>query len=728
MSKLSFKIGGMSCVKCAGRVENALKNIAGIASVSVNLSTERAFVESDTSKVSLSDIKRAVEKSGFIFAGFDENVLLEKEQRKRILRVIIGFTVSLPLMAAMYIPFLHPLMSAHLQLALSAPIFIYLSYPIFKAGLISLKNLNLSMEVMYSMGIATAFASSLMGTFDFILDSSFLFYDTALMLAAFLMLGKYLENRAKGKTSESVKKLLQLKPDTACVVYKGKETVVPVSDVAAGDNLLVRPGEKIPVDGTVKDGESFVDESMITGEPMPVRKKSGDSVTGGTINKNSVFMFQAEKVGNEMLLSRIAQRVEEAQTTKPSVQKIADIVVSYFIPAVLLIAVLSFVFWYFIEGQNIYFSFTCLISVLVIACPCALGLATPTAVTVGIGRSAELGILVKNAEALEVSEKIQTVILDKTGTITKGFPEVADIIAFVSNKNELLFYASSVEKNSTHPIAEAIIRQASKQNIIHTVAEDFENYPGKGACASVNGKDVIIGSLSFLKSSGISFPKQAEKDYHRLETEGKTVVCISVEKHLSGLISVSDPIKEDAVSAVKEFHNMGYNVIMLTGDSKNAAKSVASAAGIEQTIAEVLPHEKADVIQKLQKQGKSVAFAGDGINDAPALAQADIGIAMRSGTDIAIESGNIVLMSSRLIDAAAALQVAGKVMSRIKQNLFWAFAYNTALIPMAAGLLYPITGHLLNPKLAGLAMAMSSFTVISLSLMLKKYIPPAYRR
>jgi Cu+-exporting ATPase len=631
-------------------------------------------------------------------------------------------------MALMYLPIDFPFSMAYFMLIVSTPPFIYVSYPIFGAGFRALKNKNLNMDVMYSMGIGVAYVSSLFGTFEIVLTQEFLFYETALMLAAFLMLGRYLEARAKGKTSEAIKKLMGLRAKTALVLRDGKEIEIPIDDVVIDDVVMVKPGEKVPVDGEVLEGESFVDESMITGEPVPNLKKSGDGVVGGTINKNSVIKFKATKVGKDTVLAQIIKLVEDAQGSKPPVQRLADTAVKYFIPVVLAIAIASFLVWFVILGNTLLFALTALISVLVIACPCALGLATPTAVTVGVGRGAELNILIRTGEALETAEKLTTMMFDKTGTLTRGRPEVTDVVPFKGGYDELLGLAASVERNSQHPIAEAIVDRAEEVGIRLTESEGFDTFGGKGVGAKVEGQDVLIGTRALMRERNISYSKEIENRLLGLENEAKTAVLVASSGEVIGIVAVADALKETTKGAIENLKEMGLEVVMVTGDNRRTAEAIAKKVGIDRVLAEVLPQDKAKEVKKLQEKGEVVGFVGDGINDAPALAQADVGIAIGSGTDVAIESGEIVLMKDDLNDAVAGVQLSRKVMTRIKQNLFWAFAYNTALIPVAAGILYPFFGITFRPELAGLAMALSSVTVISLSLMLKRYVPDAKKK
>ncbi len=732
--KVTVKIGGMSCASCVRTVENAINALDGVLEVDVNLGAEKAYIVFNPKMVGLPEIKDAIESAGYQYLGLEgeeedaERKIREKDLKSKLNRVIVGFAIGIPMLLLTYLSIKLPISLPYLMLIISTPVFIYLSYPIFSAGYHALKNKNLSMDVMYSMGIGVAFVASIFGTFGIVLSKDFLFYDTAILLATFLMMGRYLEARAKGRTSEAIKKLMGLQPKTAIVIKDGKEVEVPIDNVEIGDIVLVKPGERIPVDGEVVEGESYVNESMITGESIPVLKKPGEKVIGGTVNTNSILKFRATKVGKETVLAQIIKLVEEAQGSKPQVQRIADKAVTYFIPVVLTIAILSFLVWYVVLGNTLLFALTTLISVLVIACPCALGLATPTAVTVGIGRGAELGILIKNGEALEISEKITTVVFDKTGTLTEGRPDVTDIIAFEEDKNEVLRVAASLEKNSEHPLGKAIVKKALLKNISLGYVTDFMAISGKGVIGIMEGKDVMVGNRVLFREKGIKYSENAEKAILKLEKEGKTVVMVAIEGKMTGVIAIADRIKDSAKDAIRELKKMGVKVAMITGDNRRTAEAVGKSLDIDRVLAEVLPQDKAKEVKKLQNSGEVVAFVGDGINDAPAMAQADVGIALGSGTDIAMESGDMVLMKDNLRDVVAGIQLSRKVMAKIKQNLFWAFAYNSALIPVAAGLLYPIYGITFKPELAGLAMAMSSVTVVSLSLLLKKYVPPIKRR
>jgi len=756
-TQISLRLTGMTCANCVRTIENALKRLPGVSSVSVNLGVEKALVTYDRGQVSLGEMKAAIEGAGYTYLGVEgeESEKLEREARERDLagklrRAAVGFVVGVPLMLLSFVP--HELLMdrlmldmaavSYIMLAVSLPAFVYTSHPIFGAAYRTLRNLNLTMDVMYAMGIGVAYVSSVLGTFEIVLTREFMFYDSALLLAAFLMVGRYLEARAKGRTTDAIKRLMGLQPKTAIVIVDGKELEKDIGLVSAGDIVLARPGERVAVDGEVVSGESYVDESMITGEPVPVAKRAGSAVVGGTLNKNGALRFRALKVGKDTVLAQIVRLVEDAQATKPAIQKLADRAVTWFIPVVLAVALSTFAAWYLalgglVHGDVLLFSLGALISVLVIACPCALGLATPTAVTVGVGRGAELGILIKNSEVLESSGRLSTVVFDKTGTLTRGRPEVTDAVAFGGTggtgqgargkgddgADEVLRVAASLERNSQHPLAEAVVRRAVERGLAVPEAEGFDTLEGKGVSGRLDGQEVLAGNRALLAERGIGIDAGAESSMEALEREGKTAVLVAKGGRLLGVLAISDALKETSAEAVAELKAMGLKVVMLTGDNRRTAEAIARQAGIADVKAEVLPADKAEEVRRLQQGGAAVAFVGDGINDAPALARADVGIAIGSGTDVAIESGQIVLIRDDLRDAVAAIRLSRKVMTRIRQNIFWAFAYNTALIPLAAGVLYPSLGITLPPEVAGLAMAASSVTVVSLSLLLRRYEP-----
>jgi len=731
-----LKVGGMMCATCVQTIEAALRGLPGVVAANVNLGNEQAYVTFNPSLTSVEDMKKAIEDDGYQYLGIAGQVSDEAEKTAReadlhdkLMRFSIGFAVSIPLMIAMWVPLGVSMQAlAYIMLVISTPVFFYVAYPIFKAAWTALKNKTLSMDVMYAMGTGVAYVASVMGTFSIILTSDYMFYDTAIMLAAFLMLGRYLETRAKGRTSDAIKKLAGLQAKTATVIREGKEVEVAIEDLVVGDIVLVKPGSRVPVDGEVMAGESYVDESMITGEPVPPLKARGSRVVGGTISTNGVLSVRATKIGRDTVLAQIIRLVEDAQGSKPPVQRIADVAVTYFIPAVLIIAASAFIAWYFVFHATLLFALTTLISVLVVACPCALGLATPTAVTVGIGRGAELGILIKNGDALELAEKVTTVIFDKTGTLTKGKPEVTNLAATGVTEETLLSLAAAVEKNSDHPLAQAVVRAAQAKGIAIGTAEKFDTLGGKGVRAQVLGEEILVGNRTLMQENGIALPEGMDTKILAFQEDGKTVVIVAAGGQVAGAIAIADTLKSTSAEAVRQLKAHGIAVVMVTGDNRRTAEAIARTIGIDRVTAEVLPGGKADVVKALQEKGEVVAFIGDGINDAPALAQADVGIAIGSGTDVAIESGEIVLVTGDLLDAVAALELSKKVMGRIRGNIFWAFAYNAALIPVGAGLLYPFFGFVFRPELAALAMAASSVTVVTLSLLLKGYIPEAKKR
>ncbi|MBP1944938.1 heavy metal translocating P-type ATPase [Methanobacterium petrolearium] len=730
--KATIRVGGMTCAMCVKAIEDVLNKIDGVNQANVNLASEKAYVTYNPQMTSVNDMKNAIEDLGYEYLGLEgeldeseEEKARERDLNDKRNRLIVAFAFSIPLMVLMYSGVMLPIPMTYFMFLVTIIPFIYVSYPIFTAAYHSLENKALNMDVMYAMGIGVAYGSSLLGTFNIVLTPDFMFYETALMLAGFLMLGRWLEARAKGRTGTAIKKLIGLQAKTATIIdEEGFETQVPIEDVMVGDKILVKPGEKIPVDGKVVSGESYVDESMITGEPIPVLKQDGSPVVGGTINQNGVLQFLAEKIGKDMALAQIIKLVESAQGSKPPVQRIADQAVTYFIPSVLTIAIVAFVVWYLLLGSTLLFGLTVLISILVVACPCALGLATPTAVTVGIGRGAELGILVKDGEALETSGKLTTITFDKTGTLTKGKPEVTDINGINTDDRGLLQIAASVERNSQHPLGEAIVTKAHDNDIELFDTEKFNTFGGKGVSAILNDKTVLIGNSKLLEENKIHITDDDREKISKIEENGKTVVLVAIGNVLSGILGVADTLKEDTPKAITELKKMGLMVAMITGDNQKTAEVIAKKIGIEKVLAGVLPEDKSNEVKRLQDNGEIVAFVGDGINDAPALAQADVGIAIGSGTDVAIESGEIVLIKDNLVDAVAGIQLSNKVMGRIKLNLFWAFAYNAILIPVAAGLLYPSFGITFRPEYAGLAMALSSVTIVTLSLLLKGYLPP----
>lgn len=734
--EVTLKLNGMHCASCVMNVENFLIRLDGIFDVKADLTSQTARINYDKTKVTVKDMEEVINSLGFEVLGIDgqleinEDEIYKNDLKDKRNRIIVGFAASAVLMALMYVHW-HPfgLSMGITSLIISILPFLYVSLPTLKAGFNGLVHKNLNMDVMYSMGITVAYISSILGTFNIVLDHSFMFYETAIMLPSFLLIGRYLEAKAKKKTSDSIRELIGLQPTAATLIELDSngnivsQKEVNIKEIQIGDILLVRPGDKIPVDGEVIGGLSYVDESMINGEPIPKAKRDGEEVFAGTINQDGVLHIKAKKIGSKTVLSNIIRLVEKAQSSRPPVQKLANTAVSYFIPTILTIAVAVFLLWYFVFDSTLLFALTTLISILVVACPCALGLATPTAVTVGVGRAAEFGILIKNGDTLENAGKIDVAAFDKTGTITEGQPEVDDVICYGISENELVELAASVEKNSNHPIAKAIVRKANDMNLELNQTSSFENITGKGLKAQIDDKDVLAGNKKLLESQDIEIPQSVLEEYGRLEDLSKTIILIGVDREIKGILSLSDKIKANSKRTIEELHKMGIETYMLTGDNKKTASTVAGAVGIDNVCAGVLPENKLDIVKNLQKEDKTVLFVGDGINDAPALTQANIGVAMGNGTDIAMESGDIVVMEGDLENVVAAVQFSKKVMTRIKENLFWAFAYNVILIPLAAGALYVGFGIMFMPEWSALAMALSSVTVISLSLALKGYVP-----
>lgn len=726
--QVRLRVTGMTCAMCTQTVERTLGDLPGVSEVEVNLATESVVVEYDPSLVEPEEMADAVADAGYRV--IDENAereevkaAVEAEMAAKLNRAIVGIAMGVGLMVWMNLPGQMPEWAPWAMLVVATPAFVYTSHGIFSAAARSLRHRVLNMDVMYSMGIGIAFAASLLATFG-VLPMDFIFYETALMLAGFLMIGRYLEARAKGRTSDAIEKLIGLQPKTAMVVRDGQETEVPIDQVGVGDLVIARPGERLAADGTVEEGRSYVDEAMVTGEPLAKLKTEGEVVIGGTLNTSGMLRFRADRVGRDTLLAQIIRMVEEAQGSRPQIQRIADRAVTWFIPVILTIAIGSAAIWYLALGSTPLFAVTVLISILVIACPCALGLATPTAITVGIGRGAELGILVKNGGALEVSQGLTTMVFDKTGTLTEGKPEVVDVVPFETDQNELLALAASVEKGSLHPLADAVVRRAETDGLTVPEGFDHETFDGKGVVATVGGRRVLVGSRRLLEDQGVMVEAVMEVA-EGLEAEGKTVILVAVDDGVAGVIAIADSLRPTSEEAVRQLHSMGISTSLITGDNRTTGEAIGRRLGMGKVMAQVLPQDKAKEVKRLQDGGEVVAFVGDGINDAPALAQAHVGIAVGGGTDIAIESGDIVLMRDDPMDAVSAVQLSRKVMGRIKLNLFWAFAYNMALIPLAAGLLYPAYGITFRPEWAGLAMALSSVTVVSLSLLLRRYVPPA---
>lgn len=738
----TIPIGGMSCAACATAVEKALAKLPGMSSASVNLATEKASVLYDPGSLRLSEIRKAIEDSGYraLSAESAERVDEHKAAKEREIRVLwakfsvaaafslpllyvaMGSMLGLPIPRAIS-PMDYPLRFALLQIILVAPV-IAAGYRFYVVGLKAALRRAPNMDTLIAMGTSAAIAYSLWSTVGIALGDFHLmerlYFETAGVIITLILLGKTLEAVSKGRTSDSIKKLMGLKPKTATVVLEGGEMEMPIDEVEVGDLVLVRPGESVPVDGEVVSGMGSVDESMISGESMPVEKGPGDQVVGASMNKNGALTFRATRVGADTALSRIIKLVEDAQGSKAPIARMADLVSGYFVPAVLAIAAASSLLWLAL-GHGPAFSLSVFVAVLTIACPCALGLATPTAIMVGTGKGAEHGILIKSGASLETAHKIRVIVLDKTGTITTGKPEVTDIVPEGGFDGAgLLSLAAAAERGSEHPLGEAIVRAADARGAERIEASGFVAVPGLGIEASARGERVLLGNARHLEAAGVAVDREAAE---ALAGQGKTPMHVAAGGRYAGIIAVADVVKETSAQAVRALRSMGIEVAMITGDSRRTAEAIARSVGIDRVLAEVLPQDKAAEVKKLQAEGKTVAMVGDGVNDAPALAQADVGIAIGSGTDVAMESADIVLMHSDLMDVSAAIELSRRVIRNIKQNLFWAFGYNVLGIPVAAGLLYAFGGPLLNPVIAAAAMSMSSVSVLLNALRLRSFRP-----
>lgn len=727
-NKIVINITGMTCASCSSKIDKVLNKLDGISKASVNLTTEKATVEFDKTKIRTSEILDKIIKLGYGAELAEEgNVDEDKERRIKELKklkweLIASIILSSPLLVAMVdmmfnigMPYLH---NAYFQLIVATPVQFIIGFKFYKNAYHALRAKSANMDVLIAMGTSAAYFYSVYNTFfQKVADGMMkdLYFETAVVIITLILLGKYFEAIAKGKTSEAIKKLMGLQPKTARVIIDGVEKDIPIDEVIAGDIIIVKPGEKIPVDGEIVEGSSSIDESMLTGESLPVEKKAGDTIVGASINKLGSFKFIVTKVGKDTMLSQIIKMVEDAQGSKAPIQKIADKVSGIFVPIVLGIAAVTFLVWFLVLG-NMTMGIISMVAVLVIACPCALGLATPTAIMVGTGKGAENGILIKGGEHLEKAYKIEIVVLDKTGTITKGQPEVTDILNLGNiNNDELLKLAAIAEKRSEHPLGAAIYEKGLKEFNIVVDPDKFEAIPGRGVSAVVKNKNILLGTRKLMIENNIAI-ENIENSITELENHGKTAMLMSVDDKIQGIIAVADTIKESSKEAIDELAELGVEVYMLTGDNKRTANAIAKQVGIVNVLAEVLPENKAQEIKRLKALGKVVAMAGDGINDAPALATADIGIAMGTGTDVAIEAADITLMRDDLRGIPASIRLSKKTMGKIKQNLFWAFFYNIIGIPIAAI-------GLLNPMIAGAAMAFSSVSVVTNSLSLKRFKP-----
>ncbi len=742
-----FPVRGMTCASCVARVEEALRGVPGVVGAVVNLASEKATVEY-LEGVEASELKRAVHDAGYELGDeaetlTDVTTAAAREIRNVRNRFIFAAVLAAVIMALMYLPAFTG--RVYVLWALATPVQFWAGLRFYRGAWGALKHRRADMNTLIAVGTSAAYFYSVVavlfpGVFTAGGLTAHVYFDTSAMIIALILLGRYLEARAKGQTSAAIKKLIGLQPRTALVVRKGKEAEIPVEDVRVGDIIIVRPGERVPVDGVIRQGSPSLDESMVTGESLPVEKNPGDEIIGATINKTGSFRFKATRVGKDTTLARIVRLVEEAQGSKAPIQRLADVIASYFVPVVIGIAIITFIIWYFAgPAPSLTFAFLNFIAVLIIACPCALGLATPTAIMVGTGQGAEQGILIRSAAALERFYKIDTLLLDKTGTLTAGKPEVTDIVPAGNYKeNDVLSLAAGVEHDSEHPLAQAVVRAARERKLKLPPVTGFEAVPGHGARARSGRKNLLLGNLKLMRDSQIAL-NGLDKTAESLREAGKTVTFLGVDGKAVGLIALADTLKPEARALVAAVSRMGIETAMVTGDNERTARAIAREAGIMRVAAEVLPENKAAEVKKLQEEGRVVAMVGDGINDAPALAQADVGIAIGTGTDVAMETGDITLISGELSGIATAVALSRRTMRTIKQNLFWAFAYNTVLIPVAAGILYLAFGTgsvpaglnfilgnygFLNPILAAAAMAASSITVVSNSLRLRGFKPP----
>ena len=747
MDHLTLKLRGMSCASCASSIEQAIQSVPGVSECSVNFGMEQATIQYDSKQTDLKTIQSAVDAAGYQALPLQEMAAAEDDseqadrksesqnlQRKLWTAGIISILLvvgAIPAMTGLHLPFIPAwLHNFWLQLVLTSPVQFWCGRSFYVGAWKSLKRRVATMDTLIALGTSAAYFYSVFVTvFPGLFTAQGLtpsvYYEVAASVVALILLGKTLENRAKGETSEAIRKLMGLQAKTARIVRNGEELEVPIAQVEIGDIVQVRPGEQIPVDGDVIEGASTVDEAMVTGESLPVKKQLGDEVIGATINKTGSFKFRATRVGKDTFLAQIVKMVQDAQGSKAPIQKLADQVTGWFVPAVIAISLATFLIWFNATG-NFTLATVTMVEVLIIACPCALGLATPTAVMVGTGKGAENGILIKGAESLELAHKIQIIVLDKTGTLTEGKPTVTDFVTVrgTANSNELklLQLAASVERNSEHPLGEAVVRYAQSQEVNLTDVKDFEAIAGSGVRGVVGGKSIALGTLRWMQELGCD-TEYLELRARALEAASKTVVWMAVEGKIEAIMGIADALKPSSAQAVKALQKLGLEVAMLTGDNRATAESIAQSVGITRVFAEVRPDQKAAQIQALQGEGKIVAMVGDGINDAPALALADVGIAIGTGTDVAIAASDITLISGDLQGIVTAIKLSRATMRNIRENLFFAFIYNIAGIPIAAGILFPIFGWLLNPIIAGAAMAFSSVSVVSNALRLRNFKP-----
>ena len=735
---VDIPVQGMECASCVLRIENSLRRIKGVVKAAANIALGKTRVEYFPSETSLDEIKRAIESAGYKVLDMDigeerrdsERSVREREYRKLKVRFFSGLVLGLLVFlgsSSSWLPWVPDLLGNFFVLwALTSPVQFWVGGQFYRGAWRAFKHRNADMNTLIAVGTSAAYLYSVAATlfpslFEAAGRKADVYFDTSALIIILILMGRLFEARAKGRTSEAIRKLAGLQPKTARVVRDGNEMDIPIGDVLPGDIVVVRPGERVPVDGVVVEGQSAVDESMITGESLPVKKKAEDEVIGATINKTGSFKFRAVRVGKDTALAQIIRLVQEAQGSKAPIQRLADVISGYFVPIVISIAIATFVIWFdFGPAPSLTFALLNFIAVMIIACPCALGLATPTAVMVGTGKGAENGILIKGGESLETAHKLNTVVFDKTGTLTKGEPEVTDVLAANGfSEEDILRLAAGAEKVSEHPLGEAVVRSAVVKKLPVSDPRNFKAIEGHGIEADVDGVRVVLGNRKLMDERGIDV-KGLRKAADDLSAEAKTSIFVSLDGKAAGLLSVSDALKESSLRAVERLKALGLEVVMLTGDNRATAEAIARKAGIEKAIAEVLPEDKVQMIKRLQAGGRKVAMVGDGINDAPALAQADVGIAIGTGTDVAMEASDITLIKGDLNGVVAAIELSRRTIRTIKQNLFWAFFYNTAGIPIAAGALYPLFGLLLNPIVASVAMAFSSVSVVSNSLRLRR--------
>jgi P-type Cu+ transporter len=736
--KETIVIEGMHCASCVRMIERSLSKVKGVKEANVNLATSKANITYDPSISTRKDLEAAIDRTGYKASKVGEDhhnhqeMLREQEIKSLRPKIIVGAVVGLLILWGSFPGLIETapefLKNFYVQLAIATPVQFWAAWQFYKSTAKALKHRNANMDTLIAIGTLVAYLYSAVITF---LPDLFMnlgaeimpYFDVSVVVITLILLGRYLEAIAKKRTSQAIKNLMSLQAKTARVVRDGRTLDLPIDQVIKGDHIVVRPGEKIPVDGKIIEGSSAVDESMVTGESMPSTKKVGDQVIGATLNKSGSFTFVAEKVGSETMLSQIIKLVEDAQGSKAPIQRLADVVSSYFVPIVIMIAIATFVVWYvFGPNPNVTYALLNMVTVLIVACPCAMGLATPTAIMVGTGRGAEKGILVKNAEALETAHKVTAIIFDKTGTLTNGQPVLTDVVAWGKSEQEVLAAAAAVESSSEHPLGMAIVDGAKSKDIKISKPTNFDSIPGKGVYADIDDVTVVIGNRAMLLDQKIEITDEQEQALEQKETEGKTAMLVAINGKTAGIVAVADTLRPTSKDAVDQLQKLGLKVFMITGDNKRVAEAIAREVGVkpENVLSDVLPQHKENEVRKLQKAGYHVAMVGDGINDAPALAAADNGIAMGSGTDVAIEAADITLINKDLRSIAAAIQLSRKTMRTIKMNLVWAFGYNTLLVPVAAGVLFPVWGILLNPIFASLAMAASSISVVLNSLLLKK--------